>query len=102
MNDNITKVKKILNEMTKEELVNCIISKHIVFYIDEDRAIRDAKSYLLDALFERLDKINKIKTGDLTKAKNRKEMLEIMEADNKKYKKWESINKRIEELMKEN
>ncbi|NOW85943.1 hypothetical protein B0H39_003824 [Clostridium beijerinckii] len=93
-------VRKLLNEMTKEELVDCIISNNAYFCISKDGGISTARHYLITALLNRLEKKNKIDTGDITKAKNRKEIIDIIEADRKKRKKWEDINKRIEQLMK--
>ncbi len=93
-------VRKLLNEMTKEELVDCIISNNAYFCISKDGGVSTARHYLIAALLNRSKKINKMDTGDLTKAKTRKEILDIIAADEKKHKKWESINKRVEELLK--
>jgi len=90
----------MLNEMTKEELVNCIISNNAGFYISKDGGISTARHYLITALLNRSKKINRMDTGDLTKAKTRKEILDIITADERNQKKWESINKRVEELLK--
>lgn len=93
-------VRKLLSEMTKEELVNCIISNNAGFYISKDGGLSTARHYLIAALLDRSNKINRMDTGDLTKAKSRKEILEIIAADERKQKKWETINKRVEELLK--
>lgn len=93
-------VRKLLNEMTKEELVDCIISNNPYFCISKDGGLSIARHYLITALLDRLGKINKIDTGDLTKAKTRKEILNIIEADERKRNKWERINKKVNELLK--
>lgn len=101
-NKNIDEVRKLLNEMTKEELVDCIISNNAYFCISEDDGLSTARHYLVTALLNRSEKINKIDTGDLSKAKSNIEILKMIAADEKKMKQWEKINKRIEELFKSN
>ncbi|NFL87370.1 hypothetical protein FDB24_10580 [Clostridium botulinum] len=92
-----SEILKLLNEMTKEELVNCIMQNNIFIY--DKTGIYRAKHYLTSALLYRMKKSTEIETEDITKAKTTKEMLKIMDADEKKYKKWEKINKRLEELQ---
>lgn len=93
-------VRKLLNEMSKEELVDCIISNNAGFYISKDGGVSTARHYLITALLSRSKKIEKIDTGDITKAKTRKEILDIIAADERKQKRWDSIHKRVDELLK--
>lgn len=99
MNVKNNEVRKLLNEMTKDELIDCIINGNARFYIDDDRGLSVAKQYLTTALLNRMEKINKIHTGDITKSKTKKEFIDIIVADEKKYKQWQRINRRVDQLM---
>ncbi len=49
-------VRKLLNEMSKEELVDCIISNNAGFYISKDGGVSTARHYLITALLSRSKK----------------------------------------------
>lgn len=98
-NKNRDEVRKLLNEMTKDELINCLINNNSYLWICKDEGISEVRHYLVTALLERQRKINLIDTGDLSKAKSNIEIVKMIEAGEKKMKQWEKINKRVEELL---
>lgn len=98
-NKNREEVRKLLNQMTKDELIDCIINNNSYLWICKDEGISKVRHYLVTALLERQRKINLMDTGDLTKAKSKIEILNMIDADEKKMKQWEKINKRVEKLM---
>ena len=84
-------VEKYLNQMTKEELIKEF--KH-EFLITEHKA----KYLLVNALLERAEKINR-KPSKIKQAKNRKELIQAIEEDQKRQKEWDKLHKRIDKLM---
>ena len=90
-------IKQLLNEMTKEELIDCMVNNYLFF---RDNSLSTARGYLIDALLTRMEKVNSIKSK-VGAAKTQKELIEAIEEDGERHKKWEKINKRIHQLEKE-